>query len=41
MGKVVQKDANTIIADVVTTDKDALVQRYEINRHTGFTQPVK
>jgi hypothetical protein len=41
LGKVVQKDANTITADVVTTDKDALVQRYEINRHTGFTQPAE
>ena len=39
LGNVAAKDANTITADIVTTDKDALVQRYVINRHTGYTQP--
>ncbi|HVC61048.1 MAG TPA: hypothetical protein VND19_11900 [Acetobacteraceae bacterium] len=39
LGAVAEKDADTITADVVTTDKDALVQRYDVNRHTGFTQP--
>ena len=40
LGAVAEKDADTITATIVTTDKDALVQRYEVNRHTGFTQPV-
>lgn len=39
LGAVTEKDANTITADIVTVDKDGLVQRYDINRHTGFTQP--
>jgi len=41
LGNVAVKDADTITADIVTTDKDALVQRYAINRHTGFTQPTE
>ena len=40
LGNVAVKDADTITADIVTADKDALVQRYDINRHTGFTQPA-
>ncbi len=40
LGDVVEKDADSITADIVTTDKEALVQRYDINRHTGFTQPA-
>lgn len=24
----------------LATDKDALMQRYEINRHTGFIRPA-
>ena len=39
LGNVSEKDADTITADIVTTDKDALVQRFAVNRHTGFTQP--
>lgn len=39
VGDVKEKDANTIVADVVTKDKDALVQRLEFNRHSGFYQP--
>ncbi len=38
VGPVVEKDSNTITADIVTTDKDALVQRYNINRRTGIWQ---
>jgi hypothetical protein len=34
-GDVKEKDADTIQADVVTQD-NSLVQRFEINRHTGF-----
>ena len=39
VGNVVEKDADTITADIVTTDKDALVQRFAVNRHTGLFQP--
>ena len=40
-GPVTEKDSNTITADVVTVDKDALVQRFSVDRHTGFWQPVQ
>ena len=40
LADVAVKDADTITADIVTTDMDALVQRFDINRHTGFTQPA-
>ena len=36
VGEVKEKDADTITADVVTKDKDVLVQRFDFNRHTGF-----
>lgn len=39
VGEVKEKDADTIVAEVVTKDKDALVQRLEFNRHNGFVQP--
>ena len=39
VGDVKEKDADTIVADVVTKDKNALVQRLEFNRHSGFMQP--
>jgi hypothetical protein len=38
-GEIKEKDADTITADVVTKDKDGLVQRFEFNRHNGFYQP--
>jgi hypothetical protein len=38
LGTVSEKDADTITADIVTTDKDGLVQRFAVNRHTGFIQ---
>ncbi len=41
VGNVAAKDADTITAEIVTTDKDALVQRYEINRHSGFMEPTE
>jgi hypothetical protein len=37
-GDVKERDADTIQADVVTQD-NSLVQRFEINRHTGFWRP--
>ena len=39
LGNVSEKDTDTITADIVTTDKDGLVQRFAVNRHNGFTQP--
>jgi hypothetical protein len=39
VGDVKEKDADTIVADIVTKDKDALVQRLDFNRHNGFVQP--
>lgn len=39
VGDVKEKDADTITADIVTKDKDALVQRFAVDRHTGFYRP--
>ncbi len=39
VGEVTEKDDDTITADIVTKDKDALVQRLQVNRHNGFFQP--
>lgn len=39
VGAVKEKDADTIVAEIVTKEKDALVQRLEFNRHNGFVQP--
>jgi len=39
VGEVKEKDADTITADIVTKDKDALVQRFAVDRRTGFYRP--
>ena len=39
VGDVTEKNVDTITADIVTTDKAALVKRYAIDRHTGLFQP--
>jgi hypothetical protein len=39
LGSVTEKDADTIVVDIITKDKDALVQRFALNRHTGLVQP--
>ncbi len=39
LGAVRETDANTITADVVTTDVAALVQRYVFDRQTGGYRP--
>jgi hypothetical protein len=39
VGDVKEKDADTIVAEIVTKDKDALVQKLDVNRHTGYMQP--
>jgi hypothetical protein len=38
LGDLKEKDADTIVADIVTKD-NSLVQRFVINRHSGFFQP--
>ena len=38
VGDVKEKDADTIVADVVTKD-NSLVQRFVVNRHNGFYRP--
>jgi hypothetical protein len=39
LGPVSEKDADTITVDILTTDKDGLVERFTVNRHTGLSQP--
>jgi hypothetical protein len=39
VGKVQEKDKNTITAEIVTKE-NSLVRRYEIDRSTGFMRPV-
>ena len=39
VGDVKEKDADTIVAEIVTKQGNALVQRVDVNRHTGFMQP--
>ena len=39
LGNVAEKDTDTVTAEILTTDKDGLVQRFAVDRHTGFTQP--
>ena len=38
VGDVKEKDADTIVADIVTKD-NSLVQRFAVNRHNGFYKP--
>jgi hypothetical protein len=39
VGDVKEKDANTIEADIVTKEENALVQRFSVDRRTGFYRP--
>jgi ribosomal protein L25 (general stress protein Ctc) len=39
VGDVKEKDADVIVAEIVTKEKEALVQRLDFNRHNGFVQP--
>lgn len=39
LGQVTERDADTITAEIVTADRSVLVERYAINRHTGFYRP--
>ncbi len=40
VGDVKEKDADTIVADIVTKD-NSLVQRFAVNRHSGFVKDVE
>jgi hypothetical protein len=37
---VSEKDDDTIVAEIVTQE-GSLVQRLEVDRHTGWTRPAK
>lgn len=39
VGDVKEKDADTIMAEIVTKKGNELVQRLDFNRHTGFVHP--
>jgi hypothetical protein len=39
VGDVKEKDADTIVAEIVTKQGNSLVQRLDVNRHNGFIQP--
>ena len=39
VGDVKEKDADTIVAEIVTKQGDSLVQRLDFNRHNGYVQP--
>jgi len=38
VGEVKEKNDDTIVADIVTKDKDVLVQRLQVNRRNGYFQ---
>lgn len=39
VGEVKEKDADTIVAEIVTKQGNALVQKLDFNRHSGLVQP--
>lgn len=39
VGSVTQKDADTIVAEIVSKQGNSLVQKLDFNRHNGFVQP--
>lgn len=41
VGPVTERDANTITADIVTTEGGVVVQRLAVDRHTGAVQYVQ
>jgi len=40
VGDIKEKDADTIVADIVTKD-NSLVQRFAVNRHSGFVEDLE
>ena len=41
VGPVTERNDNTVSADIVTTDGDALVQRFSVDRRTGIYRVVQ
>lgn len=41
LGRVAEKDDDTITAEIVTTDNEGLVQRFDIDRHSGMWMPAR
>ncbi|MGR9577944.1 hypothetical protein [Pandoraea sputorum] len=41
VGKVAERDADTVSVEVVTVEKNVLVQRYDVNRHSGCIRPAR
>ncbi len=41
VGPVTERNDNTISADIVTTERDALVQRFSVDRSTGIYRVVQ
>ncbi len=39
LGKISEKNADTIVADIVTTDSGALVEHFAVDHHTGLFRP--
>lgn len=39
VGDVKEKDADTVVAEIVTKQGNSLVQRLDFNRHNGIVQP--
>jgi hypothetical protein len=39
VGEVKEKDADIIVAEIVTKQGNQLVQKLDFNRHTGYVQP--
>lgn len=39
VGDVKEKDADTIVVEIVTKQGNSLVQKLDFNRHSGFVQP--
>jgi len=40
LGKVTEKDGDTIEVEIVNKD-DKVVQKFEVDRHTGWMQPAQ
>lgn len=38
VGDVKEKDADTIVAEIVTKQGNSIVQKLDFNRHNGFVQ---
>ena len=41
VGPVKEQDANIVVADIATVDRGVLVERYQVDRHTGSWQPLR